>query len=106
MDCVAEVGFNVADGVLAEVKDARSENGIGFALDEDFGHVFEFACAATGDDGNAYFFADAACYDAIVAGLGAVGVDGVEDDFTSPEFPCANGPFNGVEACGFAAAVG
>lgn len=101
-----EIFFNIAHSVGAEVEDAGGEDGIGVAFEKDFGHVFEGAGAAAGDDGDADGFADAAGDDEVEAFFGAVGVDGVEHDFAGAKGRGFFGPFNGVEAGVFAAAVG
>jgi hypothetical protein len=55
-----QIFFDLGDGVFAVVEDAGREHGVGFAGEENFGHVFEVASAAAGDDGDVDGFADAA----------------------------------------------
>src|SRR5436190_13084909 len=98
--------FDLGDGVLAEMENAGGENSVGFAIEEDFGHVFEGTGAATGDDGDGDGFADAASDRDVEPGASAVGIDAVEDDFAGAEGDGALGPFDGFEAGRFAATVG
>ena len=101
-----QIFFDLADGVFAVVEDAGGEDGIRFASEEDFGHVFEFAGAAAGDDRDVDGFADAACDFEIEAGFRAVGVDAVEDDFAGAQVDGALGPIDSFHAGGFATALG
>ena len=44
------IGLGLRHGVFAEVEDARCQDGVGFALREDFDHVVERARTAEGGD--------------------------------------------------------
>jgi len=100
-----EVGFYLRDGVLAEVEDGGGEGGVGFAFFEDVEHVFRGACAAGGDDGDVDFGGDGGGHLAVVAGLHAVGVHDVENDFAGTEAFRFFGPGDDVDAGVDAAAV-
>src|SRR5258706_15747400 len=71
--------LHVADGVFAEMENARGEDGVGFAFEQYFRHVFEFARAAAGYHGHADRFADAPRDDEIETGFRAVGVNRVQN---------------------------
>jgi hypothetical protein len=82
---LGEVLLHLRDGELAIVEDAGGEDGVGFALVEDGGEVAEFPRAAAGDDRDGHQFADEVGDFEVVAGLHAVRVDAVEDDFAGAE---------------------
>ncbi len=102
---IGEEAFDLGDGVFSEVKNAGGEDGVGASRGEDGVEMFEFAGAATSDDGDADGFADSAGDDEVVACFGAIGVDGIEDDFAGTEGDGFGGPIDGIEACRFATAL-
>ena len=89
--------FHLADGVFAEMEDARGEHGVGLAFAQHFHHVLEPPGAAAGDDGHADRFADPAGDRQVVAGSCAIGVDRVEHDLAGAELADARRPFDRVE---------
>src|ERR1051325_10211248 len=97
--------LHVAHRELAEVEDARGEDGVGPAFEEHVGHVLQTARAAAGDDGHAHGFADAPRDHEVEARLGAVGVDAVEHDLARAELHRTLRPLDGVEARRLAAAL-
>jgi hypothetical protein len=97
--------FHVADGVGAEMENARGEDGVGFAGEQHVGHVFQRARAAAGHHRHAHGFAHAPRDDEVEPGLRAVGVNGVQNNFARAKRHGALGPFEGVEAGVLAAAV-
>ena len=99
---IGEEAFDFGNGVFTEVKNAGGEDGVGASRGEDVVEMGEFAGAAAGNDGDADGFADSAGDDEVVACFGAIGVDGIEDDFAGPEGDGFGGPIDGIEACGFA----
>ena len=101
-----KVRFDLGNGVLSVMKNAGGEYGIRFAFQKHFGHVVEIACTSARHHGDADGFAHESRDNAVVAGFCAVGINGVEDDFTGPEVVGTHGPFDGVEAGGLASAVG
>ena len=79
------------------MENAGREHGVGFAFEEHLGHVFEFAGATAGHHGDAHRLADPASDDEIEAGLGAIGIDGIQDNLTGTERHGLFGPGNGVQ---------
>ena len=91
------VGLDLTDPQVAEVEDARREDGIGAGLDGGR-EVLEPAGAAAGDDGNADRGADRPDHVEVVPVLGAVGVHRVEQDLARTELGRASRPCDGVDA--------
>ena len=99
------MALRIANGVFAEVENAGGEDGVGFAVEEDFGHVFEGTCAAAGDHGDGDGFADPAGDRDVEAGFCAIRIDAVENDLACAQGNGALGPFEGFETGRFTAAV-
>jgi len=97
--------LHIGDGVLAEMEDARGEDGIGAAVLEDLGEVLQLAGSSAGYDWDLYGLADEARDLEIETGFCAVCIDGIEDDFTGAESFGSLGPLDGVQASGLAAAM-
>jgi len=85
---------------------AGGEHRVRPAGEEYLGHVGQGSGAAAGDDRDADGFADAPGDDEVEAGLGAIGIDGIEDDFAGAERDGLPGPVHGIEAGVGAAAAG
>src|ERR1039457_4642136 len=77
--------LHVADGVGAEMENARREDGVGLAGQQHLGHVLQRARAAAGHHRHTHRFADAPRDDEIEPGLGAVGVNGVQHNLARSE---------------------
>jgi len=102
-----EVGFGLWDGVLSEVEDGGSEDGVGVALFEDVDHVLEVSSTAAGDDGDANCLADGAGELDVVAVFSAISIHGGEKNLACASVVDFFGPFDGVEPFdGFSATVG
>src|SRR5579862_490318 len=102
---LAEELFYIPDSISPEMKNAGGEHGVGFAFKEYIGHVFQCAGTAARDYRNADRFADAARDGQIESGFGAVGVDGIQNNFTGAECDGFFCPVDGIETGVFAAAV-
>src|ERR1039457_1698096 len=72
--------FHIAHGEFAEMKNARREDGIGFAFEQHSRHVLECACAAARHHGYAHRLADSARDHQVKPGLRAVGINAVQHD--------------------------
>lgn len=88
------------------MKNAGGEHGIGLAGEQDFGHVFQGAGPAARHHGHADGFADATGNDEVEPGFGAVGINGVQHNFSRAQGHGLFGPFNGVQAGFLAATMG
>ena len=101
-----KVCLRVRYGVLAEMENAGSEDGIGFPFLENAYHVVKISRAAAGNDRDGDGFANGPGERDVIAVFCAVGVHAGEEDFTRTEPADFGGPGDGVEVRAVAAAVG
>src|SRR5690606_32442901 len=98
-------GLDVGDLQFAEVEDAGGQHGVRARLDGGR-EVLDRPGAAAGDHRHGHRLPDAAQHLQVEAGLGAVGVHGVQQDLPDAEVLAAAGPLDRVDTGALAAAVG
>ena len=78
------------------MEDAGSQNGVGAPFFQDIGQMLQIAGPAAGHHRNPDRLADASSNHQVEALLGAVGVDGIEDDLAGPQLAGSASPFDCV----------
>src|SRR4051812_20621293 len=102
---LGQVSFYVSHRILAEMKDTGGEDGVGSAFEQHGGHMLQRAGASTGNHRNSDAFANATGDRNVEPGLGAIGIDTIQNNFTRAQRHRPLSPLHRVQPGWLASAV-